>query len=97
MSWVPRVFFYENFLSDEECAHFIAKGLANGLERSKVAIGKSKTGEAAEARTSFGTFIMDDSDEIVRGVESRIAKWTQLPIEHGEVGSPSSLLALACC
>merc|ERR1712164_114811 len=26
LSWTPRVFLYENFLSDEECEHMIALG-----------------------------------------------------------------------
>ena len=35
LSWTPRVFLYENFLSDEECEHMIALG-EKKLERSTV-------------------------------------------------------------
>ena len=83
VTWEPRVFYYPNFLTDEECAHFISKGLSEGLVRSAVAA----SGDAKEstARTSFGTFIMDDADFVVRRVEERISQWSQIPIEHGEV------------
>lgn len=83
VTWEPRVFYYPNFLTDEECAHFISKGLSEGLIRSAVAA----SGDAKEstARTSYGTFIMDDADFVVRRVEERISQWSQIPIEHGEV------------
>ena len=63
VTWEPRVFYYPNFLTDEECAHFISKGLSEGLIRSAVAA----SGDAKEstARTSYGTFIMDDADFVV--------------------------------
>ncbi|KAJ8774914.1 hypothetical protein K2173_019918 [Erythroxylum novogranatense] len=48
LSWRPRAFLYEGFLSDNECDHLI------------------------------------DLDEIVDGVEERIAAWTLLPVENGE-------------
>jgi len=83
-SWDPRIFVYPNFLTTEECDHFISKGLSAGLERSAVAVAPGEKSENT-ARTSYGTFLSDDGDIVLRRVESRIAQWSQIPIEHGEV------------
>ena len=83
VSWEPRIFVYPNFLSDEECEHFKQKGINAGLQRSQVA--GAGQAEASEARTSYGTFIEDDGDPIMRSVEDRMARWAQIPLEHGEV------------
>lgn len=83
-SWEPRIFIYKNFLSDEECDHFISRGLSEGLKRSAVATAPGQE-DKSEARTSYGTFLEDDGDIVMRRVESRIAQWSQIPVEHGEV------------
>ncbi|XP_012840478.1 PREDICTED: probable prolyl 4-hydroxylase 6, partial [Erythranthe guttata] len=46
----------------------------------------SDTGESVESdiRTSSGMFLMKAQDEIISGIEERIAAWTFLPIENGE-------------
>ena len=82
MGWTPRVFVYPSFLSEAECDHFIARGLKKGLERSRVV--HDRQSESGTIRTSEGTFLGDDGDEISRRVEQRMAQWTQLPLEHGE-------------
>ncbi|KAJ6958837.1 prolyl 4-hydroxylase 7 [Populus alba x Populus x berolinensis] len=83
LSWQPRAFVYKGFLSDEECDHLI--DLAKGkLVKSMVA--NDETGESMESqeRTSSGMFIFKTEDEIVNGIEARIAAWTFLPEENGE-------------
>lgn len=75
---------YRNFLSEEECDHFISKGLSSGLKRSAVATSPGQK-DKTEARTSYGTFLEDDGDIITRKIESRISQWSQIPPEHGEV------------
>jgi prolyl 4-hydroxylase len=56
LSWTPRVFLYEGFLSDEECDHFIK--LAKGkLEKSMVADNDSGESVESEVRTSSGMFL----------------------------------------
>ncbi|XP_011008367.1 PREDICTED: probable prolyl 4-hydroxylase 7 [Populus euphratica] len=83
LSWQPRAFVYKGFLSDEECDHLI--DLAKGkLVKSMVA--NDETGESMESqeRTSSGMFIFKTEDEIVNGIEARIATLTFLPEENGE-------------
>ncbi|KAG0482400.1 hypothetical protein HPP92_010484 [Vanilla planifolia] len=126
ISWKPRAFVYEGFLTDEECDHlislakselkrsavadnlsgkstlsevrtssgtFISKGkecdhlisLAKSeLKRSAVADNLSGKSTLSEVRTSSGTFISKGKDNIISGIEDRIAAWTFLPKENGE-------------
>ncbi|KAK6913185.1 ShKT domain [Dillenia turbinata] len=83
LSWRPRAFIYKGFLSDEECDHLIK--LAKGkLEKSMVADNDSGKSLESEVRTSSGMFLDKGQDEIVAGIEARIAAWTFLPEENGE-------------
>eukprot|EP00252_Welwitschia_mirabilis_P000879 TRINITY_DN10866_c0_g1_i1.p1 TRINITY_DN10866_c0_g1~~TRINITY_DN10866_c0_g1_i1.p1 ORF type:complete len:311 (+),score=61.14 TRINITY_DN10866_c0_g1_i1:242-1174(+) len=83
LSWHPRAFLYKNFLSDEECDHLI--NLAKDkLEKSMVADNDSGKSVMSEIRTSSGMFLAKAHDNIVAGIEDRIAAWTFLPKENGE-------------
>ncbi|XP_045812330.1 probable prolyl 4-hydroxylase 6 [Trifolium pratense] len=83
LSWSPRAFLYKNFLTDEECDHL--KELAKDkLEKSMVADNESGKSIQSDVRTSSGMFLSKAQDEIVAGIEDRIAAWTFLPIENGE-------------
>uniref|UniRef100_A0A5B6ZSF7 procollagen-proline 4-dioxygenase n=1 Tax=Davidia involucrata TaxID=16924 RepID=A0A5B6ZSF7_DAVIN len=83
LSWHPRAFIYRGFLTDEECDHLI--NLAKDkLEKSMVADNDSGKGIMSEVRTSSGMFLKKAQDEIVAGIENRIAAWTFLPEENGE-------------
>ncbi|KAL6752510.1 hypothetical protein V8C86DRAFT_2753249 [Haematococcus lacustris] len=79
ISWQPRAFIYHGFLSDVECEHL--KGMvAQRLRRSEVV---AANGSAEDpVRTSWSASI--GSDEVVAGIEQRIARWTHLPASHGE-------------
>ncbi|EPS61415.1 type 2 proly 4-hydroxylase [Genlisea aurea] len=83
ISWKPRAFLYRWFLSDEECDHLIILA-KDKLEKSMVADNESGKSVESEVRTSSGMFIQKAQDEIVAGIEARIASWTFLPIENGE-------------
>ncbi|KAA8530295.1 hypothetical protein F0562_005004 [Nyssa sinensis] len=83
LSWRPRAFIYRGFLTDEECDHLI--NLAKDkLEKSMVADNDSGESIMSEVRTSSGMFLKKAQDEVVAGVEARIAAWTFLPEENGE-------------
>ncbi|XP_074578713.1 putative prolyl 4-hydroxylase 6 [Curcuma longa] len=82
LSWQPRVFFYEKFLSDEDCDHLIA--LAQGkLERLVVDASKENS-VMYSINVSSGVFVPRGQDEVVSKVEERISSWTFLPKEYGE-------------
>ncbi|XP_065878152.1 probable prolyl 4-hydroxylase 6 [Euphorbia lathyris] len=83
LSWRPRAFLYEGFLSDEECDHLIHLA-RDKLEKSMVADNESGKSIESEVRTSSGMFLSKAQDEVVNNIEAKIAAWTFLPQENGE-------------
>ncbi|MCL7026864.1 hypothetical protein MKW94_018390 [Papaver nudicaule] len=83
ISWKPRAFVYEGFLTEEECDHLIALAKTE-LKRSIVANSESGADMLSEVRTSSGMFISKAKDSIVAHIEDKIAAWTFLPKENGE-------------
>ncbi|KAM7463003.1 hypothetical protein LguiA_031124 [Lonicera macranthoides] len=83
VSWKPRAFVYEGFLTYDECDHLIALAKTE-LKRSAVADNVSGKSKLSEVRTSSGMFIAKAKDPIVAGIEDKIATWTFLPKENGE-------------
>lgn len=83
VSWKPRAFVYEGFLTDEECDHLVSLAKSE-LTRSSVADNKSGASKLSEVRTSSGMFIPKAKDPIVAGIEDKIAAWTFLPKDNGE-------------
>jgi prolyl 4-hydroxylase len=83
VSWSPRAYVLHRFLTDEECDHIIA--LASRA-MSKSSVVDSDTGGSVDSnvRTSWGTFLSLQQDEIVAAIEHRIATITMLPVENGE-------------
>uniref|UniRef100_A0A0E0K981 procollagen-proline 4-dioxygenase n=1 Tax=Oryza punctata TaxID=4537 RepID=A0A0E0K981_ORYPU len=84
VSWRPRVFLYEGFLSDAECDHLVSLAKQGRMERSTVVNGKSGESVMSKTRTSSGMFLIRKQDEVVARIEERIAAWTTLPTENGE-------------
>nr|AAT84604.1 prolyl 4-hydroxylase [Dianthus caryophyllus] len=83
LSWKPRAFLYEGFLTHEECDHLIDMA-KDKLEKSMVADNESGKSIPSEVRTSSGMFLQKAQDDVVAAIEARIAAWTFLPIENGE-------------
>ncbi|KAF7134323.1 hypothetical protein RHSIM_Rhsim08G0063900 [Rhododendron simsii] len=83
ISWRPRASIYRGFLTYEECDHLIRLA-KDKLEKSMVADNESGKSIASEVRTSSGMFLGKAQDEVVAGIEARIAAWTFLPEENGE-------------
>jgi prolyl 4-hydroxylase len=87
LSWTPRIFLIENFLTPFECDYMIAKARPE-LKRSTVvslATATQGDGDVHEARTSKGMFFQRPSGDLVlKGIERKIAELTMLPEENGE-------------
>ncbi|KAL6880054.1 hypothetical protein ACP4OV_011619 [Aristida adscensionis] len=83
VSWQPRVFVYNGFLSDAECDHLVKLGKKK-VERSMVADNASGRSVMSEVRTSSGMFLHKRQDPVVARIEERIAAWTFLPEENAE-------------
>ncbi|GMP30442.1 hypothetical protein CsSME_00005108 [Camellia sinensis var. sinensis] len=83
ISWRPRAFLYKGFLTHEECDHLVQLA-KDKLEKSMVADNESGKSVESEVRTSSGMFLNKAQDEVVAGIEAKIAAWTFLPPENGE-------------
>ena len=83
ISWEPRAFVLHDFLSDEECAHLIKLG-SPSLRKSTVVDSKTGGSIDSDVRTSSGTFLAYAQDDVVAGIEERVAHVTMLPYENGE-------------
>ncbi len=83
LSWTPRIFLIENFLSPSECDYMIAKARPE-LVRSTT-VSETALEEVSEGRTSKGMFFPCKSgDPVLTSIENRIAELTMLPVENGE-------------
>jgi len=78
----PRVFYFHNFLSEEERTHMIRLA-APMMKRSTVA-GAHGEGVVDEIRTSYGMFIRRLQDPIIERIERRLEVFTQVPLIHQE-------------
>ncbi|KAK9914273.1 hypothetical protein M0R45_038062 [Rubus argutus] len=80
LSWRPRVFLYEGFLSDEECDHLIS--LANGGEE-KSSTEYDESGNSNTNRMVKSLEVpLNMEDGIVSTIEEKISAWTFLPKEN---------------
>lgn len=78
----PRVFYFHNFLSDEERAHII--GLAAPKLKRSTVVGPNGESVVDPIRTSHGMFINRLQDDVIERIENRIAMVTMLPTIHQE-------------
>lgn len=82
LSWKPRAFVYHNFLSTSEIRH-VLRLAAPQMKRSTV-VGPNNTGVVDNIRTSAGTFLMRNQDEVITRIEQRLSMWTHLPPSYQE-------------
>ncbi|XP_039142907.1 probable prolyl 4-hydroxylase 6 [Dioscorea cayenensis subsp. rotundata] len=84
LSWHPRLFLCEGFLSDKESDHLIALAQNKLQKASAINIGSGKNTHDLQNNTNSCVSLARDFDEIVSIIEKRIAAWTFLPKENGE-------------
>ena len=77
----PKIFTIDNYLTNEECDHFINLS-KNKLKRSLVSI--ANKGSISEGRTGENCWIMHNNDKITKSVSEKIAKLVEIPIENAE-------------
>ena len=77
----PKIFIIDNFLSYEECDHFI-KLTENKLTRAKVTGNNNLI--VTKGRTNRNCWVEHNFDDITSNVASRISKLVKLPIERAE-------------
>ena len=79
----PRIVILEGFLSDDECDAMIELAKPK-MKRSKTVVNETGGEQVHEARTSEGMFFHRGENELVKTIETRIAKLVNWPVEHGE-------------
>ena len=77
----PQVYAYHNYLTDEECDHFIKIGKPN-LKRAYVS--DTKQGTISKGRTGSNYWLVHNHDEITRSVGKRISELIGIPLENAE-------------
>ncbi|KAF7028504.1 hypothetical protein CFC21_040416 [Triticum aestivum] len=83
LSWHPRVFLYEGFLSHMECDHLVS--MAHGKIGSSVLVNDGATNISQNNIDAGLIFSLADSkDIVVSKIEDRISLWSFIPKEHGE-------------
>ena len=80
----PRIFIVHNLLSDAECDHLISLALKKGLKSSLITPYGSHDLVESTTRTNKQAWLEYGEDEIVKGIEERIAKLTKTYPEQGE-------------
>lgn len=84
LSWSPRSYLWRGFMAPEEYEHLIKLG-AEHLTQSDVVDSDTGTIVRSKERTSSGAFLPSRRmDPIVTTLEERIARWTHIPLKHGE-------------
>ena len=79
----PEIYTIDNFLTEEECRHFIDIS-KDKFKRSIVADDKGGKGKISDGRTSNNTWIKHDHDSITFAIGSKIANIVNIPLENAE-------------
>jgi prolyl 4-hydroxylase len=80
---MPRIVVFGSLLSDVECEELIALAKPR-LARSLTVQTQTGGEEVNQDRTSNGMFFQRGENELVRRIESRIARLVNWPVDHGE-------------
>lgn len=86
LSWNPRAVYFPNFATAEQCQSIIQMAKVH-LKPSSLALREGETAESTQGiRTSSGMFMSsyDDKTGILDQIETKIAKATMTPKNHGE-------------
>jgi prolyl 4-hydroxylase len=79
--FVPEIYTIDNFLTDEECNHFI-EICKNNLKRAKVT-GDNKN-EISKSRTNSNNWLRHNLSKITMDVANRISKLVKIPLINAE-------------
>jgi len=78
----PRLYTIDNFLSQAECAHVIARGRAAGMDRATVS--GDDEGVVSDARTNTVAWMEHYADAPLRKIAERISSLVGLPLHYAE-------------
>uniref|UniRef100_A0A6N2KCD2 Uncharacterized protein n=1 Tax=Salix viminalis TaxID=40686 RepID=A0A6N2KCD2_SALVM len=82
VSWRPRVFMYNGFLTDEECDHLIS--LAQGIKETYEGKDDDSGRTGRNRLLASSTSLLNMDDNILSRIEERVSAWTLLPKENSK-------------
>ncbi|KAG5234582.1 ShTK domain-containing family protein [Salix suchowensis] len=82
VSWRPRVFMYNGFLTDEECDHLIS--LAQGTKETSEGKDDDSGRTGRNRLLASSTSLLNMDDNILSRIEERVSAWTLLPKENSK-------------
>lgn len=77
----PEIFTIDNFITNDECEHFI------NISKNKIQtayVCGDKKGIVSKGRTEKNCWISKDNDSITKNIASKISKLVDIPIEQAE-------------
>jgi prolyl 4-hydroxylase len=78
----PEIYTIDNFLSDEECDHFI--NITKGKFDRALVVSENEKGKVSSGRSGENTWVEHDNDDITLQVGTRIAELVNMPLENAE-------------
>jgi prolyl 4-hydroxylase len=87
LSWYPRIIVLPNFIDKARCQHIVQLA-KDKIFPSDLAYRPGEVHDPnQQTRTSSGTFLSreEDKEGVLAWVEEKAARFTMLPVSHGEV------------
>jgi len=81
LSHDPEIYIIDNFISDEDCDHFINIS-KNNLQRALVS--GNGNGYESKGRSGQNCWLQHDKDKVTENIANRIAKLVEYPLENAE-------------
>jgi prolyl 4-hydroxylase len=78
----PEIYTIDNFLSDEECDHFI--NITSGNFDRALVVSEKESGVVSSGRTGENAWVEHNKDDITLKVGTRIAELVNMPLENAE-------------
>ena len=78
----PEIYTIDNFLSDEECDHFI--NITSGKFDRALVVSDNEKGVVSSGRSGENTWVEHKRDDITLKIGARIAELVNMPIENAE-------------
>jgi prolyl 4-hydroxylase len=78
----PEIYTIDNFLSDEECEHFI--NITTGKFNRALVVSDNEKGIVSSGRSGENTWVEHKRDDITLQIGTRIAELVNMPLENAE-------------
>ena len=80
----PKIITCNNFLTPEECQHFIEIGLQKGMSRAKLVGKDTGVDTTGDERTNTSLYLPHETSPITQAVVERISALVGIPLDNAE-------------